>query len=200
MAKTTVDVLNERITTQRKQFETSKANYQAHATALQNVSNAIEKAQQQQRVEQEKSQLLENEWRHRFRNSGGQMTDDLKVMPLQQISHKELAKEYDGLIAALELDKAQCELAAASSGLVYQDAHRSLLRSYAGYELEKAFANIQPLFRAMALRLHALSLKSHDEQVDDHVNFNATDHKIVSQEVLQKLITGMTNYSVNKEQ
>ncbi|MFE8114991.1 hypothetical protein [Brenneria goodwinii] len=194
MTKTTIDILNNRITKQRNYYNNAKAAYQKDNDALQSLINAVEHARKQQRVEQEKRQLLENDWRQHFRDAGGQMSDDLKSLHLQQVSHKELAKEYDGLVAALELDKAQAELVAAKSGLAYQNAHRSLMRSYASYELEKAMTTIQPLVRSMALRLHALSLKSHDEQVYDHVNFTTSAHQAVSQEVIQQLITRMDNY------
>ncbi|WP_409161361.1 hypothetical protein [Pectobacterium sp. B2J-2] len=194
MTKTVASILNERIEKQRNYYYNAKAEYQKDSDALQNVINAIENAQKQQRVEQEKSQLLENDWRQRFRDAGGQMSDDLKSLHLQQVSHKELAKEYDGLVAALELDKAQAELFAAKSGLGYQNAHRSLMRSYAAYELEMAMKTIEPLIRGMALKLHALSLKSHDEQVYDHVNFTASTNQIVLQEVTQQLESRMESY------
>ncbi|MFJ5333813.1 hypothetical protein ACRQTN_03825 [Pectobacterium brasiliense] len=194
MTKTLASLLNERIEKQRNYYNSAKEEYQKDSDALQNVINAIENAQKQQRVEQEKSQLLENDWRQRFRDSGGQMSDDLKSLHLQQVSHKELAKEYDGLVAALELDKGLAELAAAKSGLNYQAAHRSLMRSYAAYELEKAMETVEPLIRGMALRLHALSLKSHDEQIYDHVNFTASDNQVVLQEVTQQLESRMESY------
>ncbi|MCL6362505.1 hypothetical protein EXT49_21055 [Pectobacterium polaris] len=194
MTKTSASILNERITKQRNYYNNAKAAYQKDNGALQNVISAIENAQKQQRVEQEKSQLLENDWRQRFRDAGGQMSDDLKSLHLQQVSHKELAKEYDGLVASLELDKEQAELSASRSGLDYQNAHRSLMRSYAAYELEKTMETVEPLIRSMALRLHALSLKSHDEQIYDHVNFTTSAHQAVSQEVIQQLVTRMDNY------
>ncbi|MGI8471070.1 hypothetical protein [Pectobacterium brasiliense] len=194
MAKTVASLLNERIEKQRNYYNSAKEEYQKDSDALQNVINAIENAQKQQRVEQEKSQLLENDWRQRFRDSGGQMSDDLKSLHLQQVSHKELAKEYDGLVAALELDKGLAELVAAKSGLNYQNAHRSLMRSYAAYELEMAMRTAEPLIRGMALRLHALSLKSHDEQIYHHVNFTASDNQVVLQEVTQQLESRMESY------
>ncbi|KGA25235.1 hypothetical protein AO825_14010 [Pectobacterium brasiliense] len=194
MTKTVASLLNERIEKQRNYYNSAKEEYQKDSDALQNVINAIENAQKQQRVEQEKSQLLENDWRQRFRDSGGQMSDDLKSLHLQQVSHKELAKEYDGLVAALELDKGLAELVAAKSGLNYQNAHRSLMRSYASYELEKAMETAEPLIRGMALRLHALSLKSHDEQIYHHVNFTASDNQVVLQEVTQQLESRMESY------
>ncbi|MCA5933477.1 hypothetical protein LET06_21345 [Pectobacterium versatile] len=194
MTKTSASILNERITKQRNYYNNAKAAYQKDNGALQNVISAIENAQKQQRVEQEKSQLLENDWRQRFRDAGGQMSDDLKSLHLQQVSHKELAKEYDGLVASLELDKEQAELSAAKSGLDYQNAHRSLMRSYAAYELEKTMETVEPLIRSMALRLHALSLQSHDEQVYDHVNFTASANQVVLQEVTQQLESRIESY------
>ncbi|MFJ5509586.1 hypothetical protein [Pectobacterium jejuense] len=194
MTKTSASILNERITKQRNYYNNAKAAYQKDNGALQNVISAIENAQKQQRVEQEKSQLLENDWRQRFRDAGGQMSDDLKSLHLQQVSHKELAKEYDSLVTSLELDKEQAELSAAKSGLDYQNAHRSLMRSYAAYELEKTMETVEPLIRSMALRLHALSLQSHDEQVYDHVNFTASANQVVLQEVTQQLESRMESY------
>ncbi|MBE5214459.1 hypothetical protein IG605_015585 [Pectobacterium quasiaquaticum] len=194
MTKTSASILNERITKQRNYYNNAKAAYQKDNGALQNVISAIENAQKQQRVEQEKSQLLENDWRQRFRDAGGQMSDDLKSLHLQQVSHKELAKEYDSLVTSLELDKEHAELSAAKSGLDYQNAHRSLMRSYAAYELEKTMETVEPLIRSMALRLHALSLKSHDEQVYDHVNFTASANQVVLQEVTQQLESRMESY------
>ncbi|MBN3125719.1 MULTISPECIES: hypothetical protein [Pectobacterium] len=194
MTKTSASILNERITKQRNYYNNAKAAYQKDNGALQNVISAIENAQKQQRVEQEKSQLLENDWRQRFREAGGQMSDDLKSLHLQQVSHKELAKEYDSLVTSLELDKEHAELSAAKSGLDYQNAHRSLMRSYAAYELEKTMETVEPLIRSMALRLHALSLQSHDEQVYDHVNFTASANQVVLQEVTQQLESRMESY------
>lgn len=194
MTKTSASILNERITKQRNYYNNAKAVYQKDNSALQNVISAIENAQKQQRVEQEKSLLLENDWRQRFRDAGGQMSDDLKSLHLQQVSHKELAKEYDSLVTSLELDKEQAELSAAKSGLGYQNAHRSLMRSYAAYELEKTMETVEPLIRSMALRLHALSLQSHDEQVYDHVNFTASANQVVLQEVTQQLESRMESY------
>lgn len=194
MTKTSASILNERITKQRNYYNNAKAAYQKDNGALQNVISAIENAQKQQRVEQEKSLLLENDWRQRFREAGGQMSDDLKSLHLQQVSHKELAKEYDSLVTSLELDKEQAELSAAKSGLDYQNAHRSLMRSYAAYELEKTMETVEPLIRSMALRLHALSLQSHDEQVYDHVNFTASANQVVLQEVTQQLESRMESY------
>ncbi|UMO87969.1 hypothetical protein HP572_22440 [Pectobacterium sp. PL64] len=46
----------------------------------------------------------------------------------------------------------------------------------------------------MALRLHALSLQSHDEQVYDHVNFTASANQVVLQEVTQQLESRMESY------
>ncbi|MEQ9874165.1 hypothetical protein ABRP91_09945 [Pectobacterium brasiliense] len=194
MTKTSASILNERITKQRNYYNNAKAAYQKDNGALQNVISAIENAQKQQRVEQEKSLLLENDWRQRFRDAGGQMSDDLKSLHLQQVSHKELAKEYDSLVTSLELDKEQAELSAAKSGLDYQNAHRSLMRSYAAYELEKTMETVEPLIRSMALRLHALSLQSHDEQIYDHVNFTASANQVVLQEVTQQLESRMESY------
>ncbi|UMO87970.1 hypothetical protein HP572_22445 [Pectobacterium sp. PL64] len=149
MTKTSASILNERITKQRNYYNNAKVAYQKDNGALQNVISAIENAQNQQRVEQEKSQLLENDWRQRFRDAGGQMSDDLKSLHLQQVSHKELAKEYDSMVTSLELDKEQAELSAAKSGLDYQNAHRSLMRSYAAYELEKTMETVEPLIRSI---------------------------------------------------
>ncbi|MBN3136134.1 hypothetical protein [Pectobacterium punjabense] len=46
----------------------------------------------------------------------------------------------------------------------------------------------------MALRLHALSLQSHDEQIYHHVNFTASDNQVVLQEVTQQLESRMESY------
>ncbi len=73
----------------------------------------------------------ESQWRTLFRKLRGEMTPELQAQHHSRISKRELAKEFDGLIEEMELDKMQLHLNCGGTAPKVVAAHKDALTTFA---------------------------------------------------------------------
>ncbi|WP_317694443.1 hypothetical protein [Serratia sp. UGAL515B_01] len=79
-------------------FLAAKAKHLSDSEEMESILAAIENCQQQKQAAQEEGQKAEGDWRSRFRQLRGAITDDMKQQHIQRIAQRELAVELDGLL------------------------------------------------------------------------------------------------------
>ncbi|MDR7344802.1 hypothetical protein J2X14_003244 [Pantoea alhagi] len=106
----------------------------------------------------------ETNWRTRFRSLRGNLTDELKAEHSQRIASRELADEFTGLIAELELDKQVSMLNACGTGKEYVYAHKLAFNEFADAAWQSALRNVSPsLLWAIRLRLQREKVNPRDD-------------------------------------
>lgn len=109
-------------------------NYQA----LTDVITGIARCHQQKKDTEVDSHEAESQWRTLFRKLRGEMTPELQAQHHNRIAKRELAKEFDGLIEEMELDKMQLHLNCGGTAPKVVAAHEAALTAFAEYALDKA--------------------------------------------------------------
>ncbi|MBA5205505.1 capsid size determination protein [Pectobacterium aroidearum] len=131
----------------------------ANAGELDNIDTAINRAKEQKANTEAENQLSDTDWRARFLAARGEMTAELKNQQLQRLAQRELAQEYDGLLAQLEIEQLRQKAKCSASAKDCCDAHASALRNYAEWEFNQALNSISTnLIRAIKLKLHMLDI------------------------------------------
>ncbi|WLS79490.1 hypothetical protein Q3V30_02940 [Erwinia pyri] len=106
----------------------------------------------------------ETNWRMRFRTLRGNLTDELKAEHSQRIASRELADEFTGLIAELELDKQVAMLNACGTGKDYIYAHKLAFNEFVDATWQSALRNVSPsLLWAIRLRLQREKVNPRDD-------------------------------------
>ncbi len=140
-------------------FDGAKVAHAGCMLRLNDISEAISRCTKERDQAQEQSKEAETNWRTRFRNLRGEMTEELKNEHSQRISQMELAKEFADLINDLELEQKTEMLGCARTAKKLLGAHKHAFVTYAEYQWSQALKNLSPsLIRAIKLKLHALSM------------------------------------------
>ncbi|MDT0204220.1 NAD-dependent aldehyde dehydrogenase [Serratia marcescens] len=106
--------------------------------ALSDVVTGIARCHQQKKDTKVQSQEAESQWRTPFRKLCGEMTPELQAQHHSRISKRELAKEFDGLIEEMELDKMQFHLNCGGTTPKVVSAHKDALTSFAAHAMHQA--------------------------------------------------------------
>lgn len=109
-------------------------NYQA----LTDVVAGIARCHQQKKDTEVESHEAEGQWRTLFRKLRGEMTPELQAQHHNRIAKRELAKEFDGLIEEMELDKMQLHLNCGGTAPKVIAAHKAALTAFANHAMRQA--------------------------------------------------------------
>ena len=114
-------------------------------------------------------------WRTRFRNLRGNLTDEMKAEHSQRIASRELADEFTGLIEELELDKQLAMIGSCGTAHSYINAHRMAFNEFADVTWQSALRNVSPSL------LWAIRLRLHREKVNPREDDERSDMQVVSE-------------------
>lgn len=142
-------------------FLDAKAKHQADSEEMGNILTAIENCQQQKQAAKEEGQKAEGDWRLRFRQLRGAVTDEMKQQHLERIAQRELAGELDGLLAELALNKDRKALECSASASALRLAHKEALVIYAQREFTRALPLLAGFAHAFKLKRHAMELEQY---------------------------------------
>ena len=127
-------------------------NYQA----LTDVVAGIARCHQQKKDTEVESHEAEGQWRTLFRKLRGEMTPELQAQHHKRIAKRELAKEFDGLIEEMELDKMQLHLDCGGTASKVIAAHEAALTAFANHAMCQAVDALSTaLIKACTLAVQA---------------------------------------------
>lgn len=120
------------------------------------------------------------------------MTEELKNQQLQRLAQRELAQEYAGLLAQLEIEQLRQKAKCYASAKDCCNAHTSALRDYADWEFNQALNNISAnLIRAIELKRHMLDITT--SEVTQGAAYRKPE-KVVMDLIVEKLKVKVNNY------
>ncbi|AYO39436.1 NAD-dependent aldehyde dehydrogenase [Serratia sp. P2ACOL2] len=126
--------INDKLQALRDARAAHDKNYQA----LTDVITGIARCHQQKKDTEVESHEAESQWRTLFRKLRGEMTPELQAQHHSRISKRELAKEFDGLVEEMELDKTELHLDCGASAPKVVAAHEAALTAFAEHAMSKA--------------------------------------------------------------
>ncbi len=126
------------ITDKLQALRDARAAHDKNYQALTDVVTGIARCHQQKKETEVQSQEAESQWRTLFRKLRGEMTPELQAQHHSRISKRELAKEFDGLIEEMELDKMQLHLSCGSTAPKVVNAHKDALTTFAAHAMHQA--------------------------------------------------------------
>lgn len=126
------------ITDKLQALRDARAAHDKNYQALTDVVTGIARCHQQKKETEVQSQEAESQWRTLFRKLRGEMTPELQAQHHSRISKRELAKEFDGLIEEMELDKMQLHLSCGSTAPKVVAAHKDALTTFAAHAMHQA--------------------------------------------------------------
>ncbi|MFJ5506549.1 capsid size determination protein [Pectobacterium carotovorum] len=163
-----------------------------NAGELDNIDTAIARAKEQKTNTEAENQLSDTDWRARFLAARGEMTEELKNQQLHRLAQRELAQEYDGLLAQLEIEQLRQKAKCYASAKDCCDAHASALRDYAKREFNQALSNISTaLIRAIKLKRHMLDITT--SEYKQGIAYQKPE-KIVMDLIVEKLKVKANDY------
>ena len=116
----------------------ARATHDKNYQALTDVITGIARCHQQKKDTEVESHEVESQWRTLFRKLRGEMTPELQAQHHSRISKRELAKEFDGLVEEMELDKMQLHLSCGSTAPKVVVAHKDALTTFAAHAMHQA--------------------------------------------------------------
>ncbi|MBH2645413.1 NAD-dependent aldehyde dehydrogenase [Serratia marcescens] len=126
------------ITDKLQALRDARAAHDKNYQALTDVLTGIARCHQQKKDTEVQSQEAESQWRTLFRKLRGEMTPELQAQHHSRISKRELAKEFDGLIEEMELDKMQLHLNCGGTAPKVVAAHKDALTTFAAHAMHQA--------------------------------------------------------------
>jgi len=147
-----------------KRFEQARTAHLEKMKQYNNTCADITRCEKEREAAIEAGKEAETNWRTRFRNLRGNLTDELKAEHSQRIASRELAEEFTGLIAELELDKQVFMLNACGTGREYVYAHKLAFNEFADATWQSALRNVSPsLLWVIRLRLQREKVNPRDD-------------------------------------
>lgn len=138
---------------------------QAEVDNMESLQASIAHCRQQKEESQNLSQQTTSQWRTKFRQLRGNMTEDMKKQHIERVAQREMVQEMDHLLAELDIERQRMILRCTSTGKALISAHNSALLAYSKEEFYSKLEQLsEPLVRAIALRLHALSSASNESE------------------------------------
>ena len=126
------------ITDKLQALRYARAAHDKNYQALTDVVTGIARCHQQKKDTEVQSQEAESQWRTLFRKLHGEMTPELQAQHHSRISKREMAKEFDGLIEEMELDKMQLHLNCGGTAPKVVSAHKDALTTFAAHARHQA--------------------------------------------------------------
>jgi len=137
-----------------ERFEKARTEHTERMKAYNGICADIVRCEREQQAAIEAGKEAESNWRTRFRNLRGNLTDELRAEHSQRIASRELADEFGGLLKELALDKQEAMLKCCSSGKEYVESHREAFTGFADAHWQSALRNVSPsLLWAIKLRI-----------------------------------------------
>ncbi|EMG9607296.1 NAD-dependent aldehyde dehydrogenase [Serratia marcescens] len=159
----------------------ARAAHDKNYQALTDVVTGIARCHQQKKDTEVQSQEAESQWRTLFRKLRGEMTPELQAQHHSRISKRELAKEFDGLIEEMELDKMQLHLNCGGTAPKVVAAHKDALTTFAAYAMHQAVdALSKALISPDVIKACALASRAYGVYADNPM-------KMIEQQVLGTL-------------
>ncbi len=144
----------EQKTASLERFENARAEHTERMKAFNGICAYIARCEKEQQAAIEAGKEAESNWRTRFRNLRGNLTDELRAEHSQRIASRELADEFSGLLKELVLDKQEAMLKCCGRGKEYVESHREAFIGFADSHWQSALRNVSPsLLWAIKLRL-----------------------------------------------
>ncbi|CAI0927570.1 Uncharacterised protein [Serratia quinivorans] len=160
--------LPKHITDKLQALRDARAAHDKNYQALTDVTTGIARCHQQKKDTEVESHEAESQWRTLFRKLRGEMTPELQAQHHSRISKRELAKEFDGLVEEMELDKMQLHLSCGESAPKMVASHETALKAFANHVMCQAVdalstALISPdVIKACALAKQAYGVYGND--------------------------------------
>ncbi|ELQ6048139.1 hypothetical protein [Mixta calida] len=137
-----------------ERFEKARAEHIERMKAHNGICADIVRCEKEQQAAIEAGKEAESNWRARFRNLRGNLTDELRAEHSQRIASRELADEFGELLKELALDKQEAMLKCCGSGKEYVESHREAFTGFADSHWQSALRNVSPsLLWAIKLRI-----------------------------------------------
>lgn len=144
----------EQKTASLERFENARAEHTERMKAFNGICADIARCEKEQQAAIEAGKEAESNWRTRFRNLRGNLTDELRAEHSQRIASRELADEFSGLLKELVLDKQEAMLKCCGRGKEYVESHCEAFIGFADSHWQSALRNVSPsLLWAIKLRL-----------------------------------------------
>ncbi|KAF6661468.1 hypothetical protein HFD91_08830 [Enterobacteriaceae bacterium EKM102V] len=135
-------------------FEKARTEHTERMKAYNGICADIVRCEREQQTAIQAGREAESNWRTRFRNLRGNLTDELRAEHSQRIASRELADEFGELLKELALDKQEAMLKCCGSGKEYVESHRKAFTGFADVHWQSALRNVSPsLLWAIKLRL-----------------------------------------------
>ncbi|CAI1058651.1 Uncharacterised protein [Serratia ficaria] len=126
------------ITDKLQALRDARAAHDKNYQALTDVVTGIARCHQQKKATEVQSQEAESQWRTLFRKLRREMTPERQAQHHSRISKRDLAKEFDGLIEEMELDRMQLHLSCGDTAPKVVDAHKDALTTFAAHAMHQA--------------------------------------------------------------
>ncbi|HEJ9032674.1 TPA: NAD-dependent aldehyde dehydrogenase [Serratia marcescens] len=158
------------ITDKLQALRDARAAHDKNYQALTDVVTGIARCHQQKKDTEVQSQEAESQWRILFRKLRGEMTPERQTQHHSRISKRELAKEFDGLIEEMELDKMQLHLSCGGTAQKVVDTHKDALTTFAAHAMHQAVDALSTaLISPEIIKACALAKKAYSVYGDDPV-------------------------------
>lgn len=169
------------ITDKLQALRDARAAHDKNYQALTDVVTGIARCHQQKKDTEVQSHEAESQWRTLFRKLRGEMTPELQAQHYSRISKRELAKEFDGLIEEMELDKMQLHLNCGGTAPKVVNAHKDALTTFAAHAMHQAVdALSKALISPDVIKACALASRAYGVYADNPM-------KMIEQQVLGTL-------------
>ncbi|MEL5449877.1 NAD-dependent aldehyde dehydrogenase [Serratia bockelmannii] len=159
----------------------ARAAHDKNYQALPDVVTGIARCHQQKKDTEVQGQEAESQWRTLFRKLRGEMTPERQAQHHSRISRRELAKEFDGLIEEMELDRMQLHLSCGGTAPKVVDAHKDALTTFAADAMHQAVdARSTALISPDVIKACALASRAYGVYADNPM-------RMIEQQVLGTL-------------
>lgn len=193
--------LPQNILTAIHKFEEAKDEYEQHQKRLGQLSKRLEKHRKAAEATQAQSTQLGTQWRDAFRQNDGELTKEIRALKTQEVEAREMAEEYNNLVAELTPEFERCQLDTTKARNNHLSTLESLRQLYADYQFttsaEKLFSlpEAKPFLIALNYKIAEISSSEQmsiykREIVDDNYieNIIATKEQVLIMDVLKPLL------------
>ncbi|MEN4768868.1 hypothetical protein [Duffyella gerundensis] len=155
-------------------FEQARTEHTNNMKKYNGICADITRCEKERQAAIEAGKEAETNWRTRFRNLRGNLTDELRAEHSQRIASRELAEEFTGLLTELELDKQAAMLGCCASAKEYTESHRDAFNEFADMNWESALRHVSPKL------LWAIRLRLQREKVNPRQDNEQSDMEVVA--------------------
>ncbi|BEN09376.1 hypothetical protein SMETH9_47020 [Serratia marcescens] len=168
------------ITDKLQALRDARAAHDKNYQALTDVVTGIARCHQQKKATEVQSQEAESQWRTLFRKLRREMTPERQAQHHSRISKRDLAKEFDGLIEEMELDRMQLHLSCGGTAPKVVNAHKDALTTFAAHAMHQAVDALSKALSPDVIKACALASRAYGVYADNPM-------KMIEQQVLGTL-------------